>query len=59
MTESEAGPLIGIIVFGLGTGLLVTALAGSFDGRFIIGFFAGMVVALGAYLILPRKLREG
>ncbi len=55
---ANAGPLIGIILAGLGVGLLVSALTSSFDGRFIFGFIAGMLISLGAYLTLPRKIRE-
>ncbi len=56
---ADAGPLIGIIVIGLGTALITSVLTSSFDGRFIFGFIGGMLVALGTYLILPRRLREG
>ena len=55
--QSDVGPLGGIILVGLGVGLLVSAITSSFDSRFIFGFIAGMLISLGAYLILPRKMR--
>ena len=55
--QSDVGPLGGIILVGLGVGLLVSAITSFFDSRFIFGFFAGMLISLGAYLILPRRMR--
>ncbi len=56
---AKAGPLMSIIVVELGTALILRVMTSSFDGRFIFGFIRGTVVALGAYLLPPRRLREG
>jgi len=53
--RQESEMFLGILLFGLGTGLLAMFLAPSSGGAgFIIGFIAGLLLAGGLDLIIHR-----
>jgi hypothetical protein len=53
--REEGETFLGILLFGLGTGLLTLVLAPSSGGTgFIIAFIAGLLLAGGLFLIIHR-----